>query len=115
MGSVSDHSGVAAMGTLTTKDGKMPIVVGEYGYDPGQLGGGAEVLNAVHKSGLSSAAWAWHPASDDGTDASMVLNDDLTNGNGGLSSYGQQVAQHIASNPVPCNPTASQKSGASRR
>jgi hypothetical protein len=75
---------------LTSADGIVPVVIGEYGIstngatvDPG----GTQLCEAVQESGYGCAAWGW----DTGE------SDNLTDGNGNLTSYGQQVAGWIAS------------------
>ncbi len=74
---------------ITSADGTMPVVIGEYGPSTdGQStdANGTEVVTAVDGSGYGSMAWHW----DSGA------NDNLTNGAGSLTSFGQQVAQFIA-------------------
>ena len=76
---------------LPTADGKMPILIGEYGQDsdkPELQEGGLQVINAVAnaaKNGVSSAAWYY-----------ATGHDGLINANGSLSAYGQKVASFIA-------------------
>ena len=71
-----------------------PILIGEYGdstdgsnIDPG----GAATVDAVNTSGYGSAAWLWYFPGLTGNPG-----DELTDGNGNLSAYGQQVAGYIA-------------------
>lgn len=82
---------VAADHQIASANGTMPVIIGEYGDstdgqnpDPN----GAQVVKAVDNSGYGTVAWVYQngPA---GTDS-------LFNSGGGLSSYGQQVANHIA-------------------
>jgi hypothetical protein len=77
--------------TITSADGTVPVIIGEYGpstdgqnTDPNA----SQVSTAVQTSTAisGSVAWGWDPGA----------NDDLTNGSGGLTSFGQQVAQAIA-------------------
>ncbi|MEA2738760.1 MAG: mannan endo,4-beta-mannosidase, partial [Acetobacteraceae bacterium] len=94
---------------ITSADGTIPIIVGEYGnstsgasIDPNAT----QVIQAVQASGYGYTAWAW----GDGNPG-----DGLTSGSG-LSSYGQQVAAGIAASaaatttPTP-TPTPTSVSG----
>jgi hypothetical protein len=87
----------------TSADGTVPVLIGEYGdsttgtsLDPN----GTQVVTAVASSGFGSAAWAFAAFQYDG----------LIDGNGGLTAYGQQVAQYIATGatgaPNPGAPAA---------
>lgn len=74
---------------ITSADGVVPVIIGEYGVstdgqntDPN----GTQVVTAVESSGYGSMAWGWNPGQ----------NDDVTDGSNNLTSYGQQVAQFIA-------------------
>jgi hypothetical protein len=74
---------------ITSADGVVPVIFGEYGVstdgqntDPN----GTQVVTVVDQSGFGSMAWGWDPGE----------NDDLTDGSNNLTSYGQQVAQFIA-------------------
>nr|WP_294527671.1 cellulase family glycosylhydrolase [uncultured Rhodopila sp.] len=81
---------IAQSQTLTSANGKVPVIIGEYGNSTNGStvdANGNQVISAVQNSGFGSAAWAWgtgYPA------------DGLTTASGGLSSYGQQVATWIA-------------------
>jgi len=87
----STLSGIAAAAQqITSADGTMPVIVGEYGnstdgqnVDPN----GPQVMTAVQGSGYGSVAWAYMSGDADG----------LINGDGSLSSLGQEVASFIAS------------------
>jgi hypothetical protein len=80
---------------ITSANGTVPVIVGEYGpstngqsTDPNSN----QVLQAVQQAAQSgetagAVAWGWDPGT----------NDNLTNGQGSLTSYGQEVAQSIAS------------------
>ncbi|MBN8875833.1 MAG: hypothetical protein J0H67_23600 [Rhodospirillales bacterium] len=77
---------------ITSANGVMPVIIGEYGpstdgynTDPN----GDAIIQAVHQSNVTSGAvaWAWSTGS----------NDNLTDGWGNLSSYGQEVASWISS------------------
>jgi hypothetical protein len=68
----------------------MPVIIGEYGNSTSgtSIDANAEqVLGAVQQSGYGSAAWAW---------GSGNPGDGLTNSNGSVSSYGQQIAGYFA-------------------
>jgi hypothetical protein len=75
--------------TLTSADGIIPVIIGEYGnstdgqnLDPD----GTQVVSAVESSGYGCMAWNWA--------AGPV--DNLTDGSDNLTPYGQQVAQSMA-------------------
>ena len=75
--------------TLTSADGTVPVIIGEYGNstdgstpDPN----GDQVVQAVQSSGLGRSAWLYAVSGGDG----------LINGDGSVSSYGQEVASGIA-------------------
>ena len=90
-------SSVNAAQTITSADGKVPVVIGEYGpaTDGQNTDANAnQVLQAVqgsihHRRDGWTMAWGW----------SSGMNDNLTDGSGNLTSYGQEVAQWIASHP----------------
>jgi hypothetical protein len=74
---------------ITSADGIVPVIIGEYGVstdgqntDPN----GTQVVTAVESSGYGCMAWGWDPGA----------NDDVTDGSNNLTPYGQQVAQFIA-------------------
>jgi hypothetical protein len=78
--------------TITSANGTVPVIIGEYG--PSTDGSStdansSEVLQAVQSSTATSGSVAW------GWDTGA--NDNLTSGDGTLTSYGQEVAQWMAS------------------
>ena len=80
--------------TVTSADGKVPFIVGEYGNSTdGQHvdANGTDVVNAVQQSGLGTIGWAWNNSGQ------PDQADSLTDGNGNLTAFGQQVADHIKS------------------
>jgi Cellulase (glycosyl hydrolase family 5) len=84
------NSLVSAAQTITSANGTVPVLIGEYGdsttgtsRDPNAN----QVLSAVQHSGLGSAAWAWGAGNP---------SDGLSDGGTGLSGYGQEVAAWIA-------------------
>lgn len=86
---------IADTHAIKSADGRMPVLIGEYGnsttgqaIDPN----GDQVVSAVQQAAQSgqmagSAAWAWGTGNP---------GDGLTNGNGIPSAYGQQVAAYTA-------------------
>jgi hypothetical protein len=75
---------------LTSGDGTVPVIIGEYGNSTtgGSLdANGTQAVKAVLQSGLGNVAWAW----------GVGPGDALTDDGSGLSAYGQQVAAGIAS------------------
>lgn len=75
---------------ITSADGQMPVIIGEYGNSTTGVdidANGSQVISAVLNSGMGNVAWAW---------GSGNPGDGLTTGGNGLSSYGQQVASGIA-------------------
>ncbi len=93
--------------TIKSADGTVPVIVGEYGPSTnGQTtdANGQQVLQAVQQSTAISGAVAW------GFDSGA--NDNLTDGSGNLTSFGQEVANSMASeasrNPTP-SPTPTPK------
>lgn len=102
-GSVTSASGVAGAQSITSADGIMPVVIGEFGnsttggaVDPG----GAQLVNIVGTSGLSFCAWAWDPDEQ---------GDQMVTDSGSITPYGSQVAELIkniaAANPIVPVPT----------
>ena len=99
---------VANAQSVKSGDGRVPVVVGETGVSTtgsGSDADGLQVVQAVFDSGYGAFAWAWNA----GTDA-------LTNSGGGLTDFGQLVAQRIAAGasapapavaPAPANPAPS--------
>jgi len=74
---------------LTTATGKIPLIIGETGpsTDGQNLDANAQqVLTADQSSGYGNAYWNW---------ASGAPQDNLTDGAGNLTSYGQNVAGYI--------------------
>jgi hypothetical protein len=112
-GSASSHSGVAAMSTITSAEGTIPIIIGETGISSSNIiTGGAQIIQVAFNNAWTTgaAAWAWYPQWGSG-DAQLVKYDDLTDGKGKLTSYGQQVAAAIRhdrraglSGVAGCNP-----------
>jgi hypothetical protein len=96
-GSAASHTGVAATETIKSADGTIPVIIGETGISAGNTAGGAQVIQAAFNNPWTSGAvaWAWYPQSASG-DANLAEDDDLTDGNGNLSSYGQTIASYIA-------------------
>jgi hypothetical protein len=96
----STLSGIAAAAQqITSADGTMPVIVGEYGNSTdGQNvdDNGSQVVSAVQDSGYGSVAWAYMGGNADG-----LINDD-----GSLSSLGQEVASYIASGASSVAPSA---------
>jgi dienelactone hydrolase len=89
-GSAADGYGVAAAQTITSADGIMPVIIGEFGdsTDGVSIDANAEqVVHAVTSSPYGYAAWHWGSYSGGG--------DSLTNGNS-LTHLGQEVADSIA-------------------
>lgn len=77
--------------TMTTQDGTVPVIIGEYGTaTDGQNtdANAQQVIQAAQGSSQTSGAIAW--SWDTGTASS------LSDGYGNLTGYGQQVAQWIA-------------------
>ena len=75
---------------ITSADGTMPVIIGEYGNSTTGTtfdANGTQVITAVQQSGVGNVAWAWYPGSP---------GDGLNDGGNGLSAYGQQVAAGIA-------------------
>ena len=91
---------IAAVQQIPSADGKMPVIIAEYGnstdgstIDPN----GAQVVTSVANAGGSgkagSAAWAWLPGGN---------ADHLQNGGTLTSPYGQQVALYIGITTQSC-------------
>jgi mannan endo-1,4-beta-mannosidase len=75
--------------SITSSDGLVPIVIGEYG--PSSTGfsadaNGPAVVDVVDQSGYSALAWEWNAGFDDLVDTTGALT----------IPFGQQVAAHIA-------------------
>jgi hypothetical protein len=90
----------------TGANGTIPVIIGEYGnstngssIDPGWQ----QVVAAVDASGRGSAAWTWYFPDATG--------DELTDGNGHLTAYGQLVANYINSAPPPPPPSGGSAGG----
>ncbi len=89
LGSASAGDGIAAAQTITSADGVVPVLIGEYGDSTDGQNVDAnwtQVLAAVQASGYGSAAWEVSPGGQ---------ADVLVSSNGTLTSYGQEVAQYI--------------------
>ncbi len=78
--------------TITSRDGIVPVIVGEFGNSTtgnGIDGNGQAVVQAVvdaGRNGIGSAAWKWGTGGGGGGDG-------LQNGDGSLSAFGSTVAQ----------------------
>jgi Cellulase (glycosyl hydrolase family 5) len=71
--------------TLTSMDGTVPVIIGEYGNSTSGAeidANGYQVVQAVLDTGLGNAAWAYSKGKP---------GDGLINADGSLTSYGQQV------------------------
>jgi len=93
------NSSVASITQITNANGVMPVITGEYGPSTSGLSddpNATQVLQAVQSSGLGSVAWGWEGGGPD----------NLTDGNGNLTSYGQEVAPFIGTTPA-CTQSAS--------
>lgn len=94
-------SDIATLHTITSANGTIPVIVGEYGnstdgsnVDPGATATLQAVQNSVVSGQTQGAvSWEWY---NSGTQADNMVNA-VTGGTGSLSSYGQEVAQFIAS------------------
>jgi len=85
--------------TMISASGAVPVIIGEYG--PSTNGSttdanGSQVLTAVQQASETSGGVAW------GWDSGQ--NDNLTNGSGALTSFGQEVAGSFTVNPVQTPP-----------
>lgn len=83
---------VQAAKTMPSANGTPPVIIGEYGistYDSSEDSNGSQVLQAVQTSNQISGSSAWEYI-DAGTNS-------LTYNGGGLTGYGQEVQQWIAS------------------
>ena len=81
---------IAQAQKLTSANGTVPVIIGEYGNSTSGLtidANANQVISAVENSGFGSAAWAWGVGNP---------GDGLTTSSGGVSSFGQQVATWIA-------------------
>jgi hypothetical protein len=87
--------------SITSANGTVPVIIGEYGPSTdGQSTdqNGNQVLQAVQSSTVTSGSVAW------GFNAGA--NDNLTNADGTLTSFGQEVAQWMSSTgTTPAAPT----------
>ena len=82
--------------SLRSANGLVPDIIGEYGPSTNGSttdGNASQVLQAVQQSTVTagSVAWGW----------SAGANDNLTDGQGNLTSYGQEVAQSFGSARAP--------------
>lgn len=102
-GTVSNDLAAHAAGAqqLTSADGTVPVLIGEYGNSTNGTdldANGMQVVYAVEQSGLGSTAWHYY---------SYAAQDNVTDGNGNLTSpYGSSVAAFIAGGPGPVPPSA---------
>ena len=98
---------IAGAQQITSADGTIPIIIGEYGNstDGSTIDANAsEVITAVQDSGYGSAAWGFADWNADG----------LLSSSGGLSSYGQEVAAFIAAGASdPSTSSSSRRSSSS--
>jgi hypothetical protein len=80
--------------TITSADGTVPVLIGEYGISTDgenvDAGGTAACL-AAQNNPSGCAAWNWY---------SYAASDNLTDNNNNLTSYGQQVAGYIGTTPA---------------
>ncbi len=81
--------------TMISASGAVPVIIGEYG--PSTNGSstdanGSQVLTAVQQASETSGGVAW------GWDSGQ--NDNLTDGSGNLTSFGQEVAGSFTVNPA---------------
>ena len=98
LGSTSGGYGIAAAQTITSADGKVPVIVGEFGDSTTGSSvdaNGTQVINAVLNNGYGYAAWQW--SGQGGPDA--VLNNE-SGGSGSLTAFGKQVAAAMATGIV---------------
>ena len=86
---------------LTSADGTVPILIGEYGNSTNGSdldANGMHVVYGVEQSGFGSTAWHYW---------SYAQQDNVTDGNGNLTSpFGTTVAAFIAAASAPVQPTA---------
>jgi hypothetical protein len=90
---------IAQSQTITSANGTVPVLIGEYGNSTSGVGIDAnanQVISAVQNSGFGSAAWAWGTGNP---------GDGLTTSSGGVSAYGQQVASWIAAEAAKARTT----------
>jgi hypothetical protein len=90
LGSPGSGQGILAAQTITSGDGTVPVLIGEYGdstdgqsVDPNA----SQVVTAVETSGYGSSAWEDSPSTGGA---------DILVSGGQLTSYGQTVAGYIA-------------------
>jgi hypothetical protein len=100
-GSAGGASGIAGAQTITSADGTVPVIIGEFGNST--TGGaidanGDQVIQAVTQSGHGYLAWGWDPDEQ---------GDQLTTDSGQMTGYGQQIAAAIGSTAAtpPATPT----------
>jgi hypothetical protein len=101
-GSVGGASGVAGAQSITSLDGLVPVVIGEFGNST--TGGavdanGTQVCQVVGASGMSYCAWAFNPDEQ---------GDQMVTDAGQITPYGQLIAGLIsataAANPIGVTP-----------
>ena len=88
---------------IRSANGAIPVIIGEYGPAPGNgiSPGASQAITAVEASGLGSAAWAWETGNPSPYPGDLV-NPPWTGGPSSLTSYGQTLAQFIATgHPAP--------------
>ena len=96
-------SEVAGAQGIRSANGAIPVIIGEYGPAAGDdiQPGASQAITAVEASGLGSAAWAWETGNPSPYPGDLV-NPPWTGGPSSLTSYGQTVAQFIATgHPAP--------------
>lgn len=86
---------------LTSADGVVPVIIGEYGdsmdgtnIDSNWQQAVASVINRGSSGQNGSAAWAFNPGG----------NADRLQSGGALTAYGQMVALYINTDVIPCTP-----------
>jgi hypothetical protein len=92
LGSASSGQGINAAQTISSADGLVPVLIGEYGDSTDGENVDAnwvQVINAVETSGYGSAAW----------EVSVGGEADVLVSGGSLTAYGQKVASYIATGP----------------
>ena len=94
MGSASGGYGIAAAQSITSADGTVPVIIGEFGNSTDGSNvdaNGNQVISAVLNSGYGYAAWTWG-----GSGGPDQLTNNEAGGAGSLTPFGQQVAAGIA-------------------
>lgn len=92
-GSVAGAQGILGAQSITSADGVVPVIIGEFGNSTTGVGidvNANQVIAAVGACGLGWIAWAWDPDPDG----------DQAVRNGQLTAYGKQVAALMATQTV---------------